>query len=281
MSKQQITLILAFAAFASWGICAHAAESGPSNTVGFWKLDVGRGYTQSSFPLLPTNKSVDNVLGDQLTGGNDPQDSDQILRWNPATGQFEMCWYNESTGAWEGDFNLLSESSAYWIYVQPDHPVTQTLVTYGNVVEMPVYNMGAMTPGYNAVGSVWAIPAAIAGSGLTGFQGGMYLFQSDLIMNYDAATGSYSYAWKDGNGNWQGNLTQFEPLQGYWIYIAPGHPGFNWPSYPQPLQLGDGNVGPRNYNPLYSRSANLGSVPPAPPAQGMSRNNPPKIGGEN
>ena len=281
MSKPQIILILAFAALASWGICAHAVESGPSNTVGFWKLEVGRGYTQISFPLLPTNKSVDNVLGDQLTGGNDPQDSDQILRWNPATAQFQMCWYNESTGAWEGDFNLLSESSAYWIYVQLDHPVTQTLVTYGNVVETPVYNMGTMALGYNAVGSVWAIASPISSSGLTGFQGGMYLFQSDLIMNYDAASGSYSYAWKDGNGNWLGNLTQLEPLHGYWIYVAPSHPGFNWPSYPQPIQIGNGNVGPRVHNPLYSRSDKLSPVPPAPPAQGMSRNLPPKTGGEN
>jgi hypothetical protein len=280
MSRRRYALILAFGALALWGSCAQATESQPSNTVGFWKLEVGRDYTQISFPLLPADKSVDNVLGDQLTGGNNPEDSDQILRWDPAAGQFQMCWFNEGTGAWEGDFDSLSESSSYWIYVQQDHPVTQTLITHGNVIETPFYIMGAMAPGYNAVGSIWAIPAPISTSGLTGFQGGLYLFQSDLIMNYDAATGSYSYAWKDGNGNWLGGLTQLEPLRGYWIYVAPGHPGFVWNNYPQPIQQGDGSVGPYVINPLYQRSSILGSSVPLLPAKGMSRKVPPKLGGE-
>jgi hypothetical protein len=146
-----------------------------------------------------------------------------------------MIWYNTGTSTWQGDFTVFSEAQSYWIYVQPTHPETQTLVTFGNVVESPSVNMGAMTPGYNSVGSVWAEPTLLSQAGLTGFQGGNYLFQSDLLMSYNAQTGSFSYAWKNQAGVWQGNLTQLEPLKGYWIYIAPGHTGFNWNNYPQPL----------------------------------------------
>lgn len=211
-----------------------ALESGPSNTVGFWKVDVHPGYTQMSFPLLPADKSVNNVLGDQLTGGLTMGESDQVLRWNAASGQFQTCWYNTANQTWQGDFGQFSEAESYWIYVQANHPATQTIVTFGNVYEEPYYDMGTMRPGYNAIGSVWPVPAALSLAGLGGYEGGLYLFLSDLITSYDASTGSYPYAWQDGNGTWKGNLTQFEPLKGYWIFVAPGHPGFEWPIYPQP-----------------------------------------------
>jgi hypothetical protein len=229
---------------AAWGICwmflpirTVAQESGPSNTVGFWKLDVHPGFTQVSFPLLPADKTVNNVLGNQLTGGTSASNADQIQKWDAATGQFLICWLNSGTGQWEGAFSQLSEALSYWIYVQPDHPATQTIVICGNVVEDPVYNMGQMQPGYNAVGSVWAIPAAVSLAGLNGFHGGTYMFLSDLILSYDALSGQYTYAWKDANGYWQGNLTQFEPMKGYWIYLPPGHSAFNWNNYPQPNSI--------------------------------------------
>ncbi|RJP77737.1 MAG: hypothetical protein C4524_07555 [Candidatus Zixiibacteriota bacterium] len=225
-------LLLALLVFAAGG---HAVESGPSNTVGFWKLEVHPGFTQVSFPLLPANKTLNNVLGNQLTGAATAAQSDQIHRWNPATGQFQVAWYNTGTSSWEGGFSTLSEAESYWIYVPSGHPATQTLVTFGNVVESATYNMGTMIPGYNAVGSVWASPASLSQAGLTAFQGGSYLFLSDLILSYDAATGGYSYAWRTSGGAWQGTLSQFEPLKGYWIYVAPGHTGFTWSSYPHPL----------------------------------------------
>lgn len=233
MACRVIGALLVFAAFLL-PYQSVAAESGPSNTVGFWKFDVAPGFTQVSFPLLPNDKTLDNVLGDQLTGSATPEESDQILRWDAAAGEFQMAWYNTASDRWEGDFSALSETEGYWIYVQPDHPATQTIVAYGGVVEEPYYNMGTIGPGYNAIGSVWAVPASIAQSGLNGFEGGLYLFLSDLIMTYDPVTGSYSYTWMDDGGSWQGDLTEFEPLKGYWIYIAPGHAGFEWSAYPHP-----------------------------------------------
>lgn len=218
---------------------ARAVESSPSNQVGFWKLDVHQGFTQISFPLLPADKSVNNVLAGQLTGGPTSNQSDQVFRWNPATAQFQMCWRNSSTGNWQGDFTLFAEKESYWIYVQPDHPATQTLITKGNVVEADSFNMGFMQPGYNAVGSIWATPAAVSGAGLTNFLGGSFLFQSDLLTSYNAVTGGYAYAWKNSGGAWQGNLTLLEPLRGYWIYVPPGHTGFNWVNYPHPSLASD------------------------------------------
>ncbi len=254
------------------GICclllsvwAGAQESGPSNTVGFWKLDVHPGFTQVSFPLLPAEKTVNNVLGNQLTGGTSVADADQIHRWNAATGQFQICWLNSETGQWEGAFSLLSEALSYWIYVQPDHPATQTIVVCGNVVEDPTYNMGQMQPGYNAVGSVWAIPAAVSQAGLDGFHGGTYMFLSDLILSYDALTGQYTYAWKDASGYWQGNLTQFEPMRGYWIYLPPGHSAFSWSNYPQPTSTFQNAFGiPRILPEKNHRAAAPAVVVPAP-----------------
>jgi len=276
MSKRLIASSTILAGLLFLGLNGAATESGPSNTVGFWKLEVGRGFTQISFPLLPADKSVNNVLGSQLTGGTTSAQSDQVLRWNAATGQFQMCWYNTAQGSWQGDFDRFSESESYWIYVQPDHPVTQTIVTFGNVVEVPYFNMGSMGPGYNAIGSVWAIAAPVSLAGLNGFLGGMYLFQSDLLMGYDAATGNYTYAWRTENGNWQGNLTQLEPLHGYWIYVAPGHPGFNWSTYPQPLMIRDDYLGPQNTSPFNQRVLTPpgqylpGLTPPTPAAVGKT-----------
>lgn len=260
----------------------NADQSGPSNTVGFWKTEVLHGYTQMSFPLLPEDKTVNNVLSDQLTGGVTPEESDQILRWDPVAGQFQMCWYNTDTETWEGDFDTLSEAESYWVFVRSSSPANQTIVTYGNVVETPSYDMGTMTPGYNAVGSVWASPAPIADSGLEGFEGGLYLFLSDLIMSYDAATGTYSYAWQDGNSTWQGNLTEFEPLKGYWIYVAPGHAGFNWPNYYQPNPV-DGRgllihwnyplPGVSTYQPEVVQPVGLPPMP-SPDGSNMNQNTP-------
>lgn len=249
------------------GQIGSAVESGPSNTVGFWKLDVQHGYTQFSFPLLPVNKNVDFVLGNQLTGGLTPEDSDQILRWDPASGQFQMCWYNLESSRWQGEFNELTESESYWVYVQEDHPDLQTIVTFGNVVEMPSYNMGQIAPGYNAVGSVWAAPVAISQAGLDGFEGGLYLFLSDLIMSYNAATGSYSYAWMDEGSTWQGNLTDFQPLHGYWIYVPPGHDGFDWSNYPQPVPPGMDNVGTAKHP---TKVYTTGQLPPFPNAYNIT-----------
>lgn len=234
----RVLIILTMVALVLLPGSGFAIESGPSNTVGFWKLDVNPGFTQMSFPLLPQNKSLDNVLQDQLTGGTVPEESDQIMRWDAQHGRYQVAWYDLNSGHWTGEFDQVSESESYWIYVQPDHPAVQTIVTYGAVVEDPVYDMGQMTPGYNAVGSVWAMPASIPLSGLDGFQGGMYLFLSDLIMTYDSNSGNFIYTWKDADDEWQGDLLQFEPLKGYWIYVAPGHNGFDWSVYPQPNPAG-------------------------------------------
>ncbi len=214
-----------------------AIDSGPSNTVGFWKMELQPGFTQFSFPLLPNDKSLDNVLGDQLTGATTAQESDQIFRWDATAGQFEIAWFNSSSSSWTGDFDEVTETESYWIYVQPNHP-PQMLVTDGNVAEEPAYNMGTIGVGYNAIGSVWAIPAPIDQAGLDEFTGGMYLFLSDIIMSYDANTGAYTYAWQDETAEWQGTLSEFEPLKGYWIYIPPEHTGFEWPLYPQPTATG-------------------------------------------
>ncbi|TKJ41292.1 hypothetical protein CEE37_06400 [candidate division LCP-89 bacterium B3_LCP] len=241
-----------------------AVESGPSNTVGFWKADVGHGFTQISFPLLPNDKTVTNVLGDQLTGAGVPEESDQIHRWNSGTASFEICWYNIETSQWEGQFSELSESESYWIYVQPTSPAMQTIITYGNIIEEPSYGMGQMVPGYNAIGSIWAMPAQVTQAGLNGFEGGLYLFLSDLLMGYDASTGSYSYAWQNESSTWMGDLTALEPLQGYWIYVAPGHDGFDWPNYPQPESPIANGIIQVNPNPIQD---NLKSIPPVPTPQ--------------
>ncbi|MCX6641362.1 MAG: hypothetical protein NTW14_12935 [bacterium] len=266
MAIKTCSLIL-IAALVCLPCLAGAEESNPSNTVGFWKINVNRGYNQVSFPLLPADKTLNNVLGSQLTGATTLQQSDQILLWNAATGQFQTSWYNTSTSTWQGEFSEVRESESYWIYVQANHPALQTIVAAGNVVATPVYNMGIMTPGYNAIGSVWAAPVPITQAGLSGIQGGVYLFLSDQIMSYDAATGSYQYAWRTDNGTWQGNLTTLEPTKGYWIYVAPGHNSFHWTNYPQPNPNGLNNP---NFMPTRSENTikATGATPFLPPAIG-------------
>jgi hypothetical protein len=215
-------------------ILGWSAESAPSPTVGYWKLTVHHGYTQISFPLLPANKSLNYVLNGQLTPGNSASTSDQIIGWDANSQLYQVCWRNIASGNWEGDFDSLSEAKSYWIYVQPNHPAEQTLISAGHLVAFDSYDMGIILPGYNAVGSVWVTPSNIFQAGLEGFQGGLYLFNSDQILHFDALSGYYLSAWKNEAGLWQGNLMQLEPFKGYWIYISPTHPGFAWPNFPRP-----------------------------------------------
>jgi hypothetical protein len=209
------------------------------------------------------------VLGDQLTGAATAQESDQVFRWNAAAGQFEVAWYNTTSGHWVGDFDQVTETESYWIYVQPDHPA-RTIVTYGNVMEDPWVSMGYIGVGYNAVGSVWAVPAPIAQAGLNEYTGGLYLFLSDLIMSYDASSGSYTYAWKNEADEWQGTLSEFEPLRGYWIFVPPTHTGFDWPLYPQPTGVGTESRSPVRIYP----SPDAHNPIPQPPMPVVKSQNP-------
>jgi hypothetical protein len=270
--KSYFTILIA--ALSLIAVTGFAEDSGPSNTVGYWKLNVGRGYSQVSFPLLPAVKTLNNVIGNQLTGGTTQTASDQIMRWNAASRQFQVSWYNTTSQSWQGEFSDVREAESYWIYVQPTHPVQQTVTICGNVCEQPVFNMGTLGIGYNSIGSVWAAPTPISQAGLGELDGGVYLFLSDQILSYDAATGTYQYAWRTENGTWQGNLTLLEPAKGYWIYVAPGHPGFHWNNYPQPLPTGGTSpwFAPRLTADQSGASNPLPFMPPTP-AMGNSGNN--------
>jgi hypothetical protein len=226
MQKQLIVLIVVGMMASS----AFAVKSSPSNEVGFWELNIQRGYNLVSFPVLPDNKDVDEVIGTQLIGAATEEEADRIAWYNPESGDFLTAWLNSESGMWEGELQELSEIKGYWIFVPDNHPETQAVKIVGNVFEGSEADLGAMHPGYNLVGNPYAanIPVEQAGMMESGMEGGDFLFSSDILLEFDQEELKYNLIYLDTEGNYQAGFETLEPDKGYWVYVHPNHEGFQW-----------------------------------------------------
>ena len=219
-----------------------ALESGPSETVGFFKIGVPAGYTAFSVPLKVYVGGVEtlalsDILGDQLTGGM-AFNSDKV--WDITAGTF--AWYNTGTSTWVG-FTDFIDGHAY--YVENKHAAIDLYLS-GTVVE-EACDYGTMAVGYNAFSVNSAKEISLDDLDLlsSGFTGGM-AFNSDKIWDITAGT----FAWYNtGTSTWVG-FTTVTPTHSY--YVENKHTAFAWVY--DPLSREDGKYFTPVYKPAVEKN---------------------------
>ena len=224
MSKKLIlfTLVLCVAA-----LPLMAAESGPSNTVGFHTWDCGLGYTAFAFPFTyyttdhTVTYNLNNIIGpNQFTGGSFSLQADQIIEIN--TGLF--AWKRISDNTWQGSLTAITPGEAYYALIRSNHPA-QTAVTAGEVDMTPMPEV-TFSLGYNAFG--WREPGTVARENLgiieAGFTGGSFSLLSDQVIDIESGL----FFWANTAGVLQGTLTSIEPTHGYYVKIHQSHQPFDY-----------------------------------------------------
>jgi hypothetical protein len=64
-----------------------------SNRVGEFAIPIVPNWNLLSWPLIPFDISLDNLLGTQLYGTEDPTTADRILLWNEVTQAYQSAWF--------------------------------------------------------------------------------------------------------------------------------------------------------------------------------------------
>lgn len=226
---RKFTVLLALLLVLS--LTSWAAESEPSNTVGFISFDCpGNSWIPFSFPFTyyDANHTVTYSISNIMVGnfwqgvGNS---ADQI--WDQNNGLFA---FKNASGAWIGQLTTITPGHAYWARIQAGHPQV-TAITAGEV-DMTTINLGTMandptvdkwTPvGVREPGVVTMANSCLLSSGFTG---GFPSTNSDQL--WDQNTGNY--AWYNTNTNaWVPSTFTITPGHAYWVKVKVGHNSFPW-----------------------------------------------------
>lgn len=224
------------------------------NTVGAFDLELNTGLNLVSLPLIPADSTIHTVIGDQLTGGENAAEADQLRMWNGQ--EYEIIWYYdgpvvEYEGKWiNSETGLesnrkLDPSAGFWIEVQEDH-VDQSVTLTGRVPTAPEREI-ALQQGFNFVGSCYPVVVPLNETELYEdgvMQGGVGSGEADIIRAW-TGTG-YDQAWvvdgtdSDLDGTWmdetgkEETTIQMRPGKGYIIWIKGDTPEDVW-TYPNPM----------------------------------------------
>ncbi|MDP8269582.1 MAG: hypothetical protein P9L97_12735 [Candidatus Tenebribacter davisii] len=207
-----------------------ALESGPSETVGFVKVNAPANvYTTFSLPLEVDGMMASVVFSDgtgapYITGGANPVFSDQIQEVGGAS-----AWYNSNTSLWVGDF-AVDVTKAYYAVIRAAHPAADIYVC-GLVDNTTIVNYDPILPnvyttvGFREAGSTKMV--SDLGLVTAGFQGGANPVFSDQIQEVGGAS-----AWYNSNTSlWVGDFA-ITPGKAYYLIIRNGHSGLAAYSYP-------------------------------------------------
>ena len=220
----------------TFAVALMAAESGPSETVGFVGREMPNGqWKPLSLPFTFEDTdgngymSLDDVFGDQLSGTN-PGNGDQVLCMQSGL----SATYAGPVFGWIGSLDSLFYQYSYWMYKNPLNPTDSVYIA--GTVEKEVIDYGII-PGdggtglgkWTAVGIKEAGEVAIApdnldllACGFTGTNPG----DGDQILSMNTGLSS-TYA--GPVFGWMGSLTNIEPTHVYWLYRNSAHPaGFHW-----------------------------------------------------
>ncbi|RJS69191.1 hypothetical protein CW714_08950, partial [Methanophagales archaeon] len=218
------------------GAHGNGAEVG-AGTVGKFDIATGSTWTLFSLPFIPEDTSINEVFGDQLTGGGKSSQSDKIWMWDGTT--YQTAWLFSYPGyedKWYGSLKTIDPDKGYWIQIR--HPKDK-IVVCGKVSDTD-RNI-PLNVGWNLVGPSVPLSHSLDNSGLieSGFTGGGKSSQSDKIWMWDGTT--YQTAWLFSypgyEDKWYGSLKTLEPGKGYWLQIR--HSAFTW-NLPKPISGGGG-----------------------------------------
>lgn len=233
---RKITVLLALLLILS--LTSWAAESEPSNTVGFLSFNCAQAnWTPFAFPFTyydathTVTYSLNSIIVGNFTGGL-VFNADWIYDQN--SGSYA---YKTTTGSWSGSLVNITPGHAYWARIQGANPAVMAISA--GEVDMTAVNLGTMAANaWTPVGVRDPGTVSLANSSLisSGFTGGAAVFLSDWI--YDQNDGTY--AWYSTTLNaWQGSLTQLVPGHAYWVKVASGHNAFTWNYTPSGQMIAD------------------------------------------
>lgn len=210
MNKILVTGIAAIVAAASLAI----AQSVPSkNAVGYVKVNCvanGLSFVGLSFKSMAGGDGLDEVIGDQLTGGLNSGDSDRIIVWDPIAVQYKSFWKVEGAGdptfddKWfidDGAFPptaadaTLIPGNGFW--VQSRQGAVQELTLLGEVPAEMVWTNGIVN-GIQQVTFPFSADIGVNNptNGLAAAAtGGLNSGDSDRLIFWDAGTEQYISLW--------------------------------------------------------------------------------------
>ena len=221
--------------------------------VGVFQLELKRGLTLVSLPIVPRDRSLTSIIGSQLTGGNKASLSDRVIFFHESVSQ--APWLAEGTGTqYDGKWmdpsgsaeftQPVDPSISFVIKILPEHQ--DTYITFCGTVPMETERAITLKPGSNYVGSCYPLPVSlldteIAQDGVV--TGGTNSKDSDLLLSwqgndfevawlYENAGSEFDGQWIDESGS-QVSPIQFEPGKGYIIQIKLEQTNSSW-TYPNP-----------------------------------------------
>ncbi|MBN1478917.1 hypothetical protein EH223_14595 [candidate division KSB1 bacterium] len=222
-------------------------------TVGAYNIDIHTGLNLVSFPLIPADPSVRASFADQLTGGENSAEADQLRFWNGeeylvawlyegSAVEFNDTWISAATG--KETQHKVDPSAAFWILVQEGH--SETALTITGCVPTEAERTITLMQGHNFIGCIFPLTTSLEKTELYQdgvMKGGVGSGESDILNAWDGT--GYERAWvvdgvnDDLDGTWmdetgkQEATVTFQPGKGYIIWIKGDNECKVW-TFPNP-----------------------------------------------
>lgn len=235
------------------GISVATAQTGAVyslNVVGFQKVDTpDAALVLGSTPFDPNDPNMNEVLGDQLTGGTGYANSDNLLLWDSAAQTYKLFFLAGDVGVPAYNYKWIDTATSqvatngilpgdgFWL--RSRQASTQTVVMVGDVVNDPEVT-NQVVQGLQLLSYPYSTSIAMNDTTFTnGAVGGTGYTDSDNILLWDVSSQEYRLFFLAGdvgvpayNHKWIETATSqvatnlIQPGQSFW-YRHRGA-GFNW-----------------------------------------------------
>jgi len=209
----------------------------PSNLGGIWRLTFTPGVHLISFPFLPQDASLDEVLGNGFPGATHWDEATRIV--TIVNGEYIGAYYNVALERWFGNLTTLESQRGYWLILPEDStPVSVTVA--GVSAAQDAVRIEPLAEGLNLVASPLPYPITLEASGLeaSGLLRGDYLPLADRVYAWQQQR--LAPAWVKTDGAWAGASFPLQPTRGYLIWRTPNRGALEW-RLPEPAGMGGWN----------------------------------------
>jgi len=175
-----------------------------SNTVGKFSRRLETEMHLVSMPLIPYFTSIQDVIGDQLTGAPDESYADRVWKWNADIQDFAYAWLVDGVGApfdgkwWNsGHFgpSAMTLNFGEGFFIQARHE--NQMVTFLGSVPEGVVSVADIRPGLQMIGtpSPEILPLDNCGFQASGAKGAPSELLADRVWYWDEDGLFYAYSW--------------------------------------------------------------------------------------
>ena len=195
MKLRQLLIICLFLPLAAGAVTQQ-------DVVGFWTFDLEPGFNLVSFPVLPENPTIQNVLGDGIG-------SAEITTWDKRLDRYRYSSFNSETNRWNGDLFVLNRGIAYWIYNSDNE--RKRMVVSGRPEQYRKFDWGQLDHGWSyyapTIGkdeSLRDLPPANS---------------DDLLINWNVTESRFDLIEATPEGWAPGYIGEFKADQSYLMYL--------------------------------------------------------------